>query len=264
MKGTTMRLQDKVAVITGAGSGIGRATARRFEDEGAKLVLNDINEDYLRELADSLGGGHRTVVGDVAHEETAAQLAATALEAFGRIDILVNNVGLLHIGEITETPVEEWDHLMATNVRSMFLCCKHVIPAMLDQGGGSIVNLSSISAFIGQETADSGPSFFAYAVTKAAARQLSTSLATRYAKQGIRVNAVAPGATRTLQVRHFLPDMSEEDENAVWENAGTVGTPLGRVGRPEEIAAAIAFLSSDDASFVTGTTLVADGGYLAR
>ena len=258
------RLQDKVAVITGAGSGIGRATAARFEEEGAKLVLNDINETYLDECAGSLGSGHRTVVGDVAQEETTARLAATALEAFGRIDILVNNVGLLHIGEVTETSVEDWDHMMATNVRSMFLCCKHVIPAMLEQGSGSIVNLASISAFIGQETADSGPSFFAYAVTKAAARQLATSLATRYAKQGIRVNAVAPGATRTMQVRHFLPDMSEEDENAVWENAGSVGTPLGRVGRPEEIAAAIAFLASDDASFVTGTTLVADGGYLAR
>ncbi len=135
---------------------------------------------------------------------------------------------------------------------------------MLAQRSGSIVNLASISAFIGQEADEGGPSFFAYSVTKAAARQLATALATRYAKDGIRVNSVAPGATRTKQVRHFMPQLSAEEEDAIWENAGAQGTPMGRVGRPEEIAAAIAFLASDDASFVTGTTLVADGGYLAR
>jgi len=259
-----MTLEGKVAIVTGAGSGIGLATARRFAEEGARLVLNDVVEDYVRDLASSLDGDVRTVLGDVALEETAMRLAGTAREEFGRIDVLVNNVGRLYVAEITELPVEEWDALMATNVRSMFLCCKHVIPTMLVQGGGSIVNLASISAFIGQEAAEGGPSFFAYAVTKAAARQLTTSLATRYAKEGIRVNAVAPGATRTKQVRHAMPDLSQEDENSIWENAGSVGTPMGRVGRPEEIAAAIAFLASDEASFVTGSTLVADGGYLAR
>lgn len=259
-----MTLEGKVAIITGAGSGIGQATARRFAKEGARLVLNDVVEDYMRELAGSLDAELRAVIGDVALEETAKRLAETALAEFGRIDVLVNNVGHLYVAEITELPVEEWDALMATNVRSMFLCCKHVIPTMLAQGGGSIVNLASISAFIGQETEEGGPSFFAYAVTKAAARQLTTSLATRYAKQGIRVNAVAPGATRTKQVRHAMPDLSEAEENSIWENAGSVGTPMGRVGRPEEIAAAIAFLASDEASFVTGSTLVADGGYLAR
>jgi meso-butanediol dehydrogenase / (S,S)-butanediol dehydrogenase / diacetyl reductase len=259
-----MTIEGKVAIITGAGSGIGQATARRFARDGARLVLNDVVEDYIRELEGSLEAEVRWVIGDVALEQTAERLAGTAREEFGRIDVLVNNVGHLYLAEITELPVEEWDALMATNVRSMFLCCKHVIPTMLEQGGGSIVNLASISAFIGQEAAEGGPSFFAYAVTKAAARQLSTSLATRYAKQGIRVNAVAPGATRTKQVRHALPDLSEEDENSIWENAGSVGTPMGRVGRPEEIAAAIAFLASDEASFVTGSTLVADGGYLAR
>jgi meso-butanediol dehydrogenase / (S,S)-butanediol dehydrogenase / diacetyl reductase len=259
-----MRLEGKVAIVTGAGSGIGRATARRFADEGALLVLNDISEDYLGELEAGLGADHAYLVGDVAQEATAERLTGTARERFGRIDVLVNNVGDLFIAEITETSVEDWDRLMATNLRSMFLCCKHVIPTMLEQGAGSIVNLSSISAFIGQEAEAGGPSFFAYSVTKAGARQLATNLATRYAKEGIRVNAVAPGATRTRQVRHFLPDLSEEEEDAIWENAGAQGTPMGRVGRPEEIAAAIVFLASDEASFVTGTTLLADGGYTAR
>jgi NAD(P)-dependent dehydrogenase (short-subunit alcohol dehydrogenase family) len=259
-----MRLAGKVAIVTGAGSGIGEATARRFADEGAKLVLNDLNDDYRADLEAALGSEHAYVVGDVSQEETAERRAATARERFGRIDVLVNNVGDLYIGEITATPVEDWDRLMATNLRSMFLCCKHTIPTMLEQGGGAIVNLSSISAFIGQEAEEGGPSFFAYSVTKAGARQLTTNLATRYAKQGIRVNAVAPGATRTRQVRHFLPDLPQEEEDAIWENAGALGTPMGRVGRPEEIAAAILFLASDEASFITGATLLADGGYVAR
>ena len=259
-----MRLEGKVAIVTGAGSGIGRATAMRLASEGARLVLNDVDEGYLEELAPQLEGAFRTVQGDVSLEETAVRLAAGARDAFGRIDVLVNNVGHLHIGEITEMPVEDWDALMATNLRSMFLCCKHVLPTMLEQRSGSIVNLASISAFIGQEAEEGGPSFFAYSVTKAGARQLATALATRYAKEGIRVNAVAPGATRTKQVRHFMPDLPDEEEDAIWANAGSVGTPMGRVGKPEEIAAAIAFLASDEASFVTGATLVADGGYLAR
>ncbi len=257
------RLADRVAIVTGAGSGIGAATARRFAEEGARLGLNDLRPEYLEELLPSLpGAGHLAVAGDVSEEATVERLAHETRKAFGRIDVLVNNVGELFFKDVTETTVEEWDRLMAVNVRSIFLACKHVVPTMLEQGSGSIVNLASISAFIGQEMA--GQSSVAYSVTKAAARQIATSLATRYAGTGIRVNAVAPGATRTRQVRHFLTELSDEEEAAIWESAGSQLTPLGRVGRPEEIANAILFLASDESSFVTGTTLVADGGYLAR
>lgn len=146
-----MRLDGKVAIITGAGSGIGEATARRFAVEGARLVVNDLRENYLDDLAgDFDGADHVQVVGDISEEDTAVRLASAAIESFGRIDILVNNVGELFFKDITETTVEEWDRLMAVNVRGMFLACKHAIPSMLDQGGGSIINLASISAFIGQ------------------------------------------------------------------------------------------------------------------
>jgi meso-butanediol dehydrogenase/(S,S)-butanediol dehydrogenase/diacetyl reductase len=256
-------LEGKVAIVTGAGSGIGQATARRFASEGARLVVNDRDESYLGETLDSLAGsGHEGVAGDVSEEAVAVRLAETARDRFGRIDALVNNAGIHFVADPPDVSVEDWDRVMAINLRSMFLCSKHVIPTMVEQHAGSIVNLASISSFIGQEFG--GPSTFLYNVTKAGALQLSVSLATRYAPDGIRVNAVCPGATRTKQIRHLWPQQSQEEEDAIWEFAGTQLTPLGRVGRPEEIAAAIAWLASDESSFVTGAHLVVDGGYLAR
>lgn len=257
-----MRLDAKVAIITGAGSGIGRATAKRLADEGARLVLNDLREDYLGEVLAQLGGEHEGVPGDCSTEEVAQQLTATARERFGRIDALVANAGIMWVQDITDTTVEDWDRVMNVNLRSMFVCCKAVIPTMVEQGGGSIVTLGSISSFIGQEFG--GVSTWLYNVTKAGALQLAKSIASRYAADGIRANAVCPGATRTRQIRHAFPDQTDEEEERIWQFAGTELTPLGRVGRPEEIAAAIAFLASDESAFVTGTPLVVDGGYLVR
>jgi NAD(P)-dependent dehydrogenase (short-subunit alcohol dehydrogenase family) len=256
-------LEGKTAIITGAGAGIGKATARRLAAEGAIVIANDINRAYLEELLPGLpGDGHRAVVGDSSLEETAQHAVQAALEATGHLDVLVNNVGNLFFGDVTGITVEHWDELIRINVRRPFVFCKAAIPQMLERGAGSIINLASISAFIGQEMNEQ--SSVLYNVTKAAVRQMATSLATRYAKEGIRFNAVVPGPTRTVQVRHFLPDLPPEVGDDIWETAGAAGVPMGRVGRPEEIAAAIAFLASDDASFVTGSTLVVDWGYLAR
>jgi NAD(P)-dependent dehydrogenase (short-subunit alcohol dehydrogenase family) len=257
-----MQLEGKVAIVTGAGNGIGSATAARFASEGARLVLNDLNEaDLERTMSGLEGEGHEPVVGDVSLESTAEQLALAARERFGRIDVLVNNAGVHFIRDILDTSSEDFDRVVGTNLKGMFFCCKHVLPTMLEQRQGSIVNLSSISAFIGQEM--DGQSTFLYNVTKAGARQLATSMATRYARDGIRANSVCPGATRTEQIRHENPERSQESEETIWAGAGRA-TPIKRVADPAEIASAILYLASDESSFVTGTSIVVDGGYTAR
>jgi NAD(P)-dependent dehydrogenase (short-subunit alcohol dehydrogenase family) len=253
-----MRLQDKIAIVTGAASGIGRATALRFASEGAQLVLNDIDRDGLDAVVAKAGRDKaRVVVGNVIEEDTARRLAEQAMSAFGRIDVLVNNAGIHMARDITDMTVDEWDRLMNINLKSMFLCCKHVIPHMLKRKKGSIVNLASISSFVGQEM--EGASTFAYNITKAGALQLTKSLATRYAADGIRVNCVCPGNVETNIIHRATTHEVEE----FWRQAAH-GEPMERNAQPEEIANAILFLASDEASFITGCPLLVDGGYLAR
>lgn len=248
--GHHMRLKDKVAIITGAASGIGRATAHLFAQEGAKLVLNDIDEAKLARLATGLAPAQVAMVaGDIALEETASRLANIAKAEFGRIDILINNAGMHLAQDITDMSSETWDRIMDVNLKSMFHCCKHVIPHMRAQGNGAIVNLGSISAFVGQELA--GASTFAYNVSKAGAVQLTRSLATRYAGDGIRINCVCPGRVATEIIKAPI----EADPPA---------EPMARSASPDEIAKAVLFLASDEASFVTGSYLVVDGGFLCR
>jgi NAD(P)-dependent dehydrogenase (short-subunit alcohol dehydrogenase family) len=253
-----MRLQGKVAIISGAGSGIGQATARLFAREGAQLVLNDVDEPALQKVVDEIGNASsRGVGGDASKEATARRLAREAATAFGRIDVLVNNAGIHFIKDITEMTEEEWDRLMNINLKSMFLCCKHVIPHMLRQKKGAIVNLASISSFIGQEM--DGASTFAYNITKAGALQLTKSLATRYAAEGIRVNCVCPAGVET----NILKRPNPKEVAEMWRMIAPAH-PIGRNAQPEEIAQAILFLASDEASFVTGCPLLVDGGYLSR
>jgi len=251
------RLRDRVAVVTGAARGIGRATAELFACEGARLVLTDVDGEPLRQVCGRLseaGGDVEAVVGDVSLAEDARRMIRTAVERHGRLDVLVANAGIIPLSTILETTPEEWDHVMSIDGRGMFLTAKYAIEAMLESGGGAIVCLSSISGMAGQR----GQA--AYGPAKFVATGLVKHLAVEWADRGIRVNGVAPGTIRTDRVRS-LPD---EPGGAEYLRAIERMHPIGRLGEPEEVAAAILFLASDEASFVTGAILPVDGGFLAQ
>lgn len=251
------RLSGKSAVVTGAARGIGRATALRFAREGALLTLTDVDGKALGELAADLaaqGTEPATVVGDVSVPADAEQMIAAAVEAYGRLDVLVANAGILPLIRITDASADDWDHVMAVDGRGMFLTCKFAIEQMAAAGGGAIVCLSSISGVAGQ----AGQS--TYGPAKFVATGLTKHLAVEWAAQGIRVNAVAPGTIRTDRVRR-LPD---EPGGAAYLAEIERRHPMGRIGEPDEVAAAIVFLASDEASFITGAVLPVDGGYLAQ
>ena len=249
------RLSNKSAVVTGAARGIGRATAELFASEGARLTLNDIDQDALEGLRERLALSGtteiETVVGDVCAVDDAKRIIEAATERFGRIDILVANAGVIPLNNIIDATPHDWDQVMAVDGRGMFLTCKYAVEVMLSQEepGGSIVCLSSISGVAGQAgQATYGPAkFVASGITK--------HLAVELADRGIRVNAVAPGTIATEAVAG-LPD----EYVAPMKEAH----PMGRLGEPSEVARAILFLASDEASFVTGAILPVDGGYLAR
>ena len=251
------RLAGKSAVITGAAKGIGRATADLFATEGARLIGTDIDAAGLERLRADLearGAECATVVGDVSNPDDARRMIEAAVEHYGRLDILVANAGVIPLGAITESSADDWDSVMAVDGRGMFLTCKYAIEAMLETGGGSIVCLSSISGVAGQSRQST------YGPAKFVASGLTMHLAVEWADKGIRVNAVAPGTIRTERVRQ-LPD---EPGGAEYIEEIRRQHPMGRLGEPEEVARAIAFLASDEASFITGAILPVDGGYLAR
>ncbi|MFD0274350.1 SDR family NAD(P)-dependent oxidoreductase [Kitasatospora sp. NPDC127111] len=250
------RLAGKACVVTGAASGIGRAVAERFAREGASVVATDVDVDGLRKLAERLPQAVTTVVGDVSRDGDARRMIEAAVARYGRLDVLVANAGVIPLMEITEASAEDWDHVMAVDGRGMFLTCKYAVEAMAAPrgAGGSVVCVSSISGEAGQRgQAVYGPAKFV-------ASGLTKHLAVEWADRGIRVNAVAPGTITTERVRRLRDEPGGPEYLAAIEKLH----PMGRLGAPEEVAAAVLFLASDEASFITGTVLPVDGGYLAQ
>lgn len=247
------RLEGKVALITGAARGQGWAEANLFAQEGASLVLGDVRDDDLQRLGKTLTEeGHRVVTRqhDVTSEDDWAQMVSAAEESFGGLHVLVNNAGILSMAGVEDTTREIWDRVVAVNQTGVWLGMKQAIPALRRSGGGSIVNISSIYGLIGSGAAA------AYQGTKGAVRILTKTAAVQYAPEGIRVNSIHPGVIDTGMVEEEIPAESVP--------ALVGATPLGRMGRPEEVAACALFLASDEASFVTGSELVVDGGYTAQ
>lgn len=246
-----MKLLDKVAVITGGTSGIGEATARLMVEEGAKVVIagrNDAKGAQLEEELNLKGDAALFVHTDVTIEEDVDNLLQQAVKRFGSLDIMFNNAGIGGSVPSTEMPLADWKKVIDTNVNGVFLGCQYALRIMLKQGKGVIVNSASIVSLVGQfQTA-------AYAASKAAVHNLTRSLALEYAKQGIRVVSVSPGYVDTP----LLSKMTKERRDHVISLH-----PMGRMATPEEVAKAVIFLASDDASFITGSNLFVDGGYTA-
>ena len=249
-----MRLAGKAALITGGASGMGQSEATIFAREGAQVVIGDVLEAQGRDVVDSIikaGGQARFVTLDVTSEASWRDAVAAVVATFGKLDILVNNAGISGTFDPDPMSTAAWDTLMSVNAKGVFLGLKHAIPAMRDAGGGAVVNISSISGFVGQDRVH-----MAYNASKGAVRIMTKSAAVQFAKDGVRVNSVHPG---------IMPPMrtSKASADPAWREKSLRAVPMKREGRVEEVAHAVLFLASDEASYITGTELVVDGGYLA-
>ncbi len=245
----TERLQGRVAVVTGAGSGIGLATARRLAQEGARVVCADFDAASGQAAADEVGG--RFIRVDVAEEAQVESLYAETLNVFGSVDIAFNNAGISPPDDdsILDTSLDAWERVQRVNLTSVYLCCKHVIPHMRRQGKGSIINTASFVAVMGAATSQ-----ISYTASKGGVLAMSRELGVQFAREGIRVNALCPGPVNTPLLQElFAKDPARAERRLVH-------IPMGRFAEAAEIAASVAFLASDDSSFVTASTFLVDGG----
>ena len=248
------RLDGKVAVITGAGGGMGREAAILFTEEGARVCVADVDRQAAEETVSLCPGEAFSVEVDVADEEGVAALYAETSERFGGVDVLYNNAGISpgDDASVLETSVEAWQRVQDINAKGVFLCCKHGIPHLLRRGGGSVINVASFVAIVGAATSQ-----ISYTASKGAVLAMSRELAVQFARDGVRVNALCPGPVETPLLLSIFGD-----DPAALERRRT-HWPTGRLAKPREIVNAALFLASDESSYVTGTTFLADGGLTA-
>ncbi|GAA1289841.1 3-oxoacyl-ACP reductase [Saccharothrix xinjiangensis] len=243
------RLEGRVAVVTGGGSGIGLASAKRLASEGARVVVADVDGDAGKAAADAVDGLFVQV--DVTDEEQVRALFQTAVDTYGSLDVAFNNAGISPPDDdsILTTGIEAWDRVQKVNLTSVYLCCKHAIPHMLSRGRGSVINTASFVATMGAATSQ-----ISYTASKGGVLAMSRELGVQFARQGVRVNALSPGPVNTPLLRELF---AKDPERAARR---LVHVPLGRFAEPEEIAGAVAFLASDDSSFITASNFLVDGG----
>jgi NAD(P)-dependent dehydrogenase (short-subunit alcohol dehydrogenase family) len=250
-----MRLEGKTAIITGGASGIGAATVRRFVKEGARVLIADRNEESANAVAAEMGDAALAVVCDVRVEEDIQRVATTALDRWGRIDVLVNNAGSELNKTYDDTTIDEWNRVMETDLRAPWLFCKYVVPSMIEHGAGSVVNVASLNSLVGFQNST------AYGAAKGGLAVFTLDIAVELASSGVRFNAVCPGVIDTPMTGRWWQNV-EDQEAAKAELAAMM--PIGRLGRPDEIASAILFFASDDSTLCQGAILPVDGAYVAR
>ena len=249
-----MRLDGKVALITGGARGIGAEIAKRFVDDGAKIVISDVRKDLLEDVAQGLKSGMvATCVGDVTNWADVQKMVAETVKFGGKIDVLVNNAGIDPGGSIVDIDIELWKKILDVNLNGPFLCMRAAIPSMIKQGGGSIVNIASLAGV------RCLPSMPAYCASKGGLIQLALQAALEYGPQKIRSNVVCPGATRTEMLIHAMEGLTKAIKKDAFEVLAE-SVPLRRAADPSEITGACSFLASDDAAFITGAVLMVDGG----